>query len=58
MVPDDSGVVTEEGDYHAQTFPSDKDLAAGTRKKNYFKQFNRPPFTQNIKLPKKDQTVK
>ena len=53
MIPDDSDVVTEEGAYHAPLVPSGEDPAAGPRKKNYFKQFDLPPFTQNIKLPKK-----
>ena len=53
MVPGDNDVVTEEGAYHAPTIPAGEDPAAGPGKKNYVKQFDRPPFTQNIKLPKK-----
>ena len=53
MVPDSSDVVTEEGAYHAPTIPSGEDPTAGSRENNYVKQFDRPPFTQNIKLPKK-----
>ena len=53
MAPEDIDVVTEEGVYHATTVLAGEDPAAGPRKKNYVKHFNRPPFTQNIKLPKK-----
>ena len=53
MVPDNIYAVTQEGVYHAPTVPSGEDLASGPRKNNYFKQFDHPPFTQNIKLPKK-----
>ena len=53
MVPDNSDDVTEEGAYHAPTVTDGKYPAAGRRKKNYVKQFDHPPFTQNIKLPKK-----
>ena len=53
MVPGNSGVVIEEGAYHAPTVPADKDPAAVPRKNNYVKQFDCPPFTQNIKLPKR-----
>ena len=58
MVPDDSDIVTEEGAYHAPSVTTGKDPEYGPSKNNYFKQFDRPPFTQNIKLQKKDQTVK
>ena len=58
MVPEDSYVVTEEGVYHAPTVPDGEDPESVTRKKNYAKKFDRPPFTQNIKLQKKDRKGK
>ena len=48
MVPGDSDVVKEEGAYHAPTVNAGEYLVAGTRKKNYVKQFDRPPFTHSI----------
>ena len=53
MVPDDSDVVTEEGAYNAPTVTTGEDTADVPRNNNYVKQFDRTPFTQNIKLPKK-----
>ena len=44
MFPDDSDIVTEEGDYHTPVVPAGKDPSDDTRKKNYVKQFDCPPF--------------